>query len=803
MQFRPSRLALAIVVSLIARSSHAKDERYWERFPLPPGNSRGIQQAGIDAKNGLWIMAGSACYYWDTDKRDWQTTPLRSSAMHGKLAAFHGTAQTGLYAIQRGKERHRGDVYRLLTGKVEKVTTFNYTQRHPEIGFHVSRNGRLFNWCDGILRVWAHGAWKEWQVDIAQRGVLVFDQGKNVSLYRAGVLYTVDEQGKTARIDLGDKIGRKATRGALWGRNRAIVLDPNMRKLWGFNPRTGESIELPPPMRAPRGTNIRDLVSLPDGTVLVLAKNYGLRCNALQRLAVDGSMQWLKETASLPLGNSLFSNQSTGILLATDGTLWLAGRDPDVLCLRSGKIHQFDQRVDLSPFRTTQVATDATGVVYTAGDDHLYAYNLGTSLTGLPRPKARRISSPGREQWRVVQKPHVALKRLARVGDLALLCPDASRNQFRVQAVDLGNGKERFSLPMTRGDWLRFTAGPGNGPGEATLHLKDRLHVLSATTGETLRTVSFPNGNPRRPRPLALAGGRFLLSHHNERFSCVAGNGNEIWRLGKEELGQVLLPPVAGANVIVVETIWPDMSRSYVSGIDANSGALLWSESVDGLGQGIALADDASHFVMATTGDSAQAPEGSDGHREISISIGEAGAVTTTKWVGTHTPEGRLTCRDSRTGKILWVHRQQGVPPAGPPVIDHAAGRIFSYARDGSVLCLDGKSGKLLWRTMLPQPPLDWHSLLFMRPHHASSGAGILLATDRAKILSVLNAATGEVHECIQLVEDVRSHGLRVGRERLLTAPWLVKDHLILHIGNELRAYEFPTEAYDSTAQPL
>ena len=185
-------LSVLLAVAGTVPCSSAQN-RYWEKFPAPPGRSGGVSSIGFDRTNGLWVMSEGGCYFWDSEARQWSDRILGAGQY---LTGLYGGGEAGLYATQPGREDHWGEVYRLESGQAEYVGAFYYDEAFRCPGFHVTRDGRFLNWGACGLRIFVGGEWIEWPADLPQTGPVVFETRDYVSLYFKGKLYAVDSKNR-------------------------------------------------------------------------------------------------------------------------------------------------------------------------------------------------------------------------------------------------------------------------------------------------------------------------------------------------------------------------------------------------------------------------------------------------------------------------------------------------------------------------------------------------------------------------------------------------------------------------------
>ena len=96
--------------ALCASPPVAESDRYWERFPKPPGRAEHLQWMGLDRYEQLWVMWGQGTYTWDRARKQWTEPVLRAGVY---LTRLYKGPENRLYATQPAQEDHWGKVYHL------------------------------------------------------------------------------------------------------------------------------------------------------------------------------------------------------------------------------------------------------------------------------------------------------------------------------------------------------------------------------------------------------------------------------------------------------------------------------------------------------------------------------------------------------------------------------------------------------------------------------------------------------------------------------------------------------------------
>lgn len=115
------------------------------------------------------------------------------------MTGIYGGSGRGLYASQLGDEENGGRLYRLEHGKAWPVTTFRYHVRHDYPGLYVSRSGRILNWAEGMLTIYARSEWHRVDPTGPIHDAHVLDAGDDLYFLASGQRRTI--QNASSRPD--------------------------------------------------------------------------------------------------------------------------------------------------------------------------------------------------------------------------------------------------------------------------------------------------------------------------------------------------------------------------------------------------------------------------------------------------------------------------------------------------------------------------------------------------------------------------------------------------------------------------
>lgn len=726
-------------------------ERYWEKFPEPPGRPEGFTEIGEDRHGGLWLISGWGTYFWNAPEKQWSEVQLRPGFRPEQL---HGGRETGLYAVQSGQDKHWCEVFRLEDGAAKYVTRIYREAAHRSPGFRVAGKDRFINWGGGKLRIYADGKWIEQSADLPLYETRVLDTNRSVALYAKGWLYVVDRRNRVVVTPLETGIEPQVLKWAAWGRGRALVLQYDTPGVKEIDLATGRLSDSHTINQTLGKRPVYDLFSTPDGHMWVLAFDPALGSYVLFLIRPDGTASLRAETAGIPWDNHQFSQSPRSALQDQHGALWFASSDIGVYYLKEGRIHQFDSRIDNSPIDCRVLLQDRKGTIFAGANDGLYAYNKGVSLTGRALQPLVPVSTLDFPVWKYRLSGSDRLHRAWRIGGLIVLL---LRHENELTAIDPLDGSVRFSVPLSDTEVKDAWVTQGGSQGELTLCLKDRLLGIDIETGTVLRTLECA-WDPRIA-PVAAGDDYILVKQYRGRgIYRVKPSGIDEWTCPLS--GYVMTHPSTFGSLLLLQTRGDSYGKQATMGLNSDTGKALWNDPLDAYGAGTAFAVDGRY------------------------------CVETACYLAPKTTEAWLIARNPRTGERLWHYRKSGTTVEHAPLLDPAGDRIYSTLGNGTILCLDGTDGTVVWETILPQAPARAPGASYWPYASCMLRAEETLAVVTVDgLLYLVDTVKGKVYRRIQLTEDTIRHGKRAGSQSLIAGPWIDGNLLIIPANNGVAAY--------------
>lgn len=681
----------------------------WRKLPYPPGRAEYFKDIGLEEGDVLWVTAGTTIAYWDGRHfRGPQNVEFVSGCY---FTRFYGGPNRGLYSVRNGSQGAK--VFRLSDGRAIYVADIHCKVSINPPPFYVARSGKLFNWGKQFLAVFTGQDWEKSTAALDTAYPLIFDNGRSVWFFHAGKLYGVDGNGRVWHVDLPVQFGsrfsgnRPHIKGTLWGNDRAIFLAYGGRGIKAANLATGQMLNTEPINEAFGDRHVWDLFSAPDGAAWVLVNDKALRAYVFMRVAPDGTVERITAVAGLPFDNHQFGQSPHTAMFASDGAVWFGLYDAPLVRMQHRRVRQFDD-TGLELSGCTKLLEDRRGRVYAISSHGVYvtsSESLG-QFARLPEPQKPTILKD--VAWKLEPGQYARCKNIwLGPNRIALGSPNSDGLWF----FDPATGKRVATLEIAGFDRTSSWLAPGSQPHQILVLAPKRLLVVDASKARLDLQVDYPLDSRVAPVPV---GGDFFAGkgYRSEKLVLLDREGKEQWTCRLPGYVQAQLA-VCG-EFGVVQTRGGSYGGQKTTGVDLNSGQVLWSDTTNAYGYGTVFAADARYMVEADM------------------------------WLSPPATEGRLICREARTGDRRWEYAKPGTI-SHCPVLDRKTDRLYTVFDRGEVVCLEGPSGKLVWETALPENPYS-----AVNPSYDPAWSAIslqedrVLVVDRRRVLHIFRAGDGQ-----------------------------------------------------------
>jgi len=335
-------LVLSIIGCVsIAQSAKgaANAQSQCEYYPIPLAEGVWISDMVIDEGGLAWVMTTAGVYYFAGDGfREPVSGPLKGSE-GPRVEQLDGGPDRGAYVTQKGRKEHEGFVYRLGDGAAKLVTTCYYEEAYDPVGFYVSKSGNLFNWGRRFLARFNGKSWDRIEARLSVERTAVFDTGKNVYFYYDNSLYCADESGELRERKCptwvkGESRLKRVT-SALWGGNKALLINCGYPQLFAFDLETGGEINLLPAGGNYPAKEFHDAFSLRSGEVWICG--LGEKGRRFYRLSVDGVVSEIPETGQLHWDYRRWWQFPDSVLESSEGELIFGTVEDGLTLVRDGE----------------------------------------------------------------------------------------------------------------------------------------------------------------------------------------------------------------------------------------------------------------------------------------------------------------------------------------------------------------------------------------------------------------------------------------------------------------------------------
>lgn len=285
-----------------------------------------------------------------------------------------------------------------------------------------------------------------------------------------------------------------------------------------------------------------------------------------------------------------------------------------------------------------------------------------------------------------------------------------------VGAFDLASGARVWRTDTKPKKSRSSNIGGGLTYSNGTVYVVDGVAeslALDAATGKVKWRVNL--GTPGRSAPTVSDGRMFFGTIDEKLFALDIADGKQLWMYQASSSQTIVFGQPAPA--VVAGTVLAGFGSGDVAALRAETGELLWSDTLGSTGGRNSILDFSSVHGL---------PVISDGTAYV-ISVGQV-----------------LTAVDLRSGRRLWertVGGKDGLVVAGD--------WLFVLSQDQQLACLDKSNGHVRWVSVLPRfrrPKVEKQAISWSGPLLAN-GLLVCVSDSPAHGMISVDAITGKIQE--------------------------------------------------------
>jgi hypothetical protein len=374
-------ILIGLIVVFLYQACLLADESVggWEKLSFSPSEQQRVSAIGMESGGILWLIINNSICYWEGK----QLRTAKSELTSGRYLKMLGGLDRGLYVAQAGREEYKGKLYRLTDGQVVYVTDFYHEARRESPGLYISKSGRLFNWGSRFLAVYFQDQWKRIEAPLSLWNTLIFDTGEKVYFYYNQNLYSVDNNGNfdNCKIDAPIKsiFGQKRIHGALWGRDKMVILDYGSKRIYAYDLNTAKSIDAKNINSYLGKRHVYDIFRAADGSVWVLVSDLEFQGYFFLKVTPQGDITPVKETFQLGWDNTRCWQFPNSVLNASDGSIWFATPRLGMARYKDGKVQVYGWKQGVSFGNCRFLLEGLKGDIYALSSKGVYTFCQGAT----------------------------------------------------------------------------------------------------------------------------------------------------------------------------------------------------------------------------------------------------------------------------------------------------------------------------------------------------------------------------------------------------------------------------------------
>ncbi len=328
-----------------------------------------------------------------------------------------------------------------------------------------------------------------------------------------------------------------------------------------------------------------------------------------------------------------------------------------------------------------------------------------------------------------------------------------------IQALDLKTGEKLYTIPTESEYYADVWISRGHLENELLVSLDGRILKMDSLDGKIICAINKKRDRRIAPIPF---GRDFICVPGYRAYSIerISGDGKKAWTCKLP--GYVHTQPSCYGPLMIVQTRQSSYGGQATTGIDLETGKILWSDIVDAYGYGVVFGDDAQYSIETDT------------------------------WLHFSQKKGILICREPYSGEVKWVFSKAQAMFRTAPVLDISSGRVYAVLDDGNVMCLESETGELVWEEALPEKPRQHNGVSYEQyvPVLSFKKNRLFITGDKGTLF-VLDASNGNIRERFDLTEGLDEHEGVVRPVKPVRLPWIVEDMLLVPSSREITVYKY------------
>ena len=367
----------------------------WETLPLPavPGGRKPYLKTIVTPEGGVWIAVHGSLYYWDGQRFQ---RPKRDDSENAQGAYWlYGGRHRDAYAAKGfdhvDSRIRTWSIYRLSQQEVRHAADLKCKATGYGPGLYSSKAGRLYHYSPERLAVYVGGRWKSVPAQLLAEETKIFEGPEAVHFFCGCTIYSAGAQHRFTVHDLPflQNLPRHNWKWGVvltpWEQGKLIVINRMDRRVHVVNLKTFQSEPAGELARIMGGKQVADIFFADDGALWVSGKDMGEPGYAFYRLVPTGQAPHLTPVARLEWMTGRSRDVPHSVLMASDGSIWLAGLHGKVVRYGAGKVRTFGWPDGLNVGRTNALFEGQAGKIFAASSRAIACFHPSQPRAPVPQ----------------------------------------------------------------------------------------------------------------------------------------------------------------------------------------------------------------------------------------------------------------------------------------------------------------------------------------------------------------------------------------------------------------------------------